>query len=107
MKLLMNYIFSNIIGSFILDDTGKIIDEILFNNVQEFQHKEKTENKLSKKHQAKPLPQENWHLALKNFRDSKYFPKFYERNLELTKQAVKDSVGDDLLIMQTISNFVD
>lgn len=103
----MNYIFSNIIGSFILDDKGKIIDEILFNNAQEFQNKEKNENKLSKKHQAKPLQQENWHLALKNFRDPEYFHKFYERNLELTKQAVKDSVGDDLLIMQTISNFVE
>jgi nucleolar protein 56 len=38
------------------------------------------------------------------FKDKKYFKQFYEKNLKLTKKAIKDSVQEDQLIMQAISN---
>ncbi|MEK6899760.1 MAG: hypothetical protein AABX05_01420, partial [Nanoarchaeota archaeon] len=98
----MNYLFTNVLGSFVLDDKLNILDFILFKNREEYDHKEKTEEKLAKKHNTKPLPEDKLHQTLLLFKDSKYFPQFYQQNLELTKEALRHSVNEDNLIIQAI-----
>ena len=100
-----NYLFTNLIGSFVLDSNLKIINQIPFKNLEEYQHKEITENKLHQKYsQLQILPIEKLPQVLELFKDAKYYEQFYQRNLQLTKQAVKASVSEDLLIIQAISN---
>lgn len=100
----MNYIFSNILGAFVIDDQLKVLDSLLFKSVEDYKNKEKTEAKLQKKHHAKPLPKEKLPQALLLFKDTKYYQDFYQKNLELTKEGLKHAVNEDNLIMQTIAN---
>ena len=100
----MNYIFTNILGTFIIDEKSAIIDSLLFKSLEEYQHHEHAEAKLQQKHHAQPLPAEKLPQALLLFKESKYFQDFYNKNVELTKQGLKHAVNEDNLIMQAIAN---
>lgn len=100
----MNYIFTNVLGTFIFDEKLTIVDSFLFKSLEEYNSKEKSEAKLQQKHNTKPLPKEKLPQALLAFKDAKYYQDFYDKNLELTKLALKHSVNEDNLIMQAIAN---
>lgn len=100
----MNYIFSNIIGTFILDEKLNIVDSSPFKTINEYKNKEKAETKLKKKHNAQPLPKEKLPQALLAFKEPKYYTDFYQKNLQLTKEGLKNAVNEDNLIMQAIAN---
>ncbi|MBI4147652.1 hypothetical protein HY494_03305 [Candidatus Woesearchaeota archaeon] len=100
----MNYIFTNILGTFILDEKLTIIDSLLFKSIEEYKNKETSEAKLNKKHNAKLLPKERLPQALLLFKEVKYYPDFYHKNLELTKEGLKQAVNEDNLVMQAIAN---
>ena len=104
----MNYIFTNIIGSFVLDEELKIVDSLLFKDIKEYYNKDKAEKRLQSEHKnLQFLPDKKVPKVLLLFKDKKYFKEFYQRNLELTKQAVTSSVNEDQLIVQTIANIGD
>jgi len=86
----MKYRFTNIIGSFVFDENFKVVDKTLFKNLGDYN---KTVNKLEAKQLRK---------ILSYFKDN-YHKEFYQRNLELTKQSIKDSVNNDSLIIQSIN----
>lgn len=100
----MAYIFTNILGTFVLDEKLTVVDSLLFRSIDEYKNKDRTEIKLSKKHHAKPLPKEKIPQALLLFKNQKYHQEFYQKNLELTKEGLKHSVNEDNLIMQAIAN---
>ncbi len=75
------YLFKNLFGSFVLDKD--------FNVVKTKEHKglkEPSGEKLLK--------------AMEHFKQKKYFNEFYEKNLKLTKQKIKESFSEDILIVQ-------
>ncbi len=101
----MQFLYTNIIGTFVLDDKLNIQDKIEFQSYRDFLKKEKFEEILHKKHsQLKLLPQEKLGSALALFKKKEFFSLFYKHNVELTKINIKDSVSEDQLIMQTIAN---
>jgi len=101
----MKYLFTNVVGSFVLDDQLEIIDSLPFANMQEYEHKENTEQKLKKRHpQLTPLPLDKLPKVLLQFKDPQYYNAFYAPNLALTKAAIKQSVTEDIFVMQTIAN---
>jgi len=83
----MKYQFNNIIGNFIIDDKPKIVSQL-----------KNADEKL------KELPKKLLPEVLNLFKDKKYYSEFYQKNIQLTKQAIKESVNEDNLIIQTISN---
>lgn len=101
----MDYIYTNLLGSFVLDNSLKVKESVLFESPEDYLQKEKIEQKLNKKypHLQKILP-EKLPLVLSLFKDQKYASEFHQRNIFLTKQDIKASVSDDLLIMQTIAS---
>ncbi|MDP3734205.1 MAG: hypothetical protein Q8R37_03165 [Nanoarchaeota archaeon] len=101
----MIYLFTTIIGSFILDHKLQLIHFQQFKDITEFQEKEKGEAQLRKKYQQlQPLPPEKYPLALAMLKNKQYFSLFHQQNMALTKQAISSSVNEDNLIIQTISN---
>jgi len=50
------------------------------------------------------MPKEGIPRVLINFRDKKYFKEFYNKNVEITKQKIKESVTEDGFIVNAISN---
>lgn len=84
----MNYRFKNILGTFVLNESLTVISA-------------KDDSK------AQDLPKEKVSQALALFKDPKYYQTFYEENLKLTQLAIKNSVTEDQLIMQTISNIIE
>jgi len=99
-----NFIFSNILGSFVFSQNYKIIDGLLYKNIEQFKDKKKYEEKLMQKHKNLVVPNDK-HLynILLFFNNKKYFSELYKKNLELTKNSIKESVKNDSLIIQTIS----
>jgi len=95
----MKHIYKNIIGDFILDHL-RITDQVLFKDLNE-------KTNLAQKYKAQELPDKYLPKVLDIFQDKKYFSHFREMNIKLIKQQLKDSVGDDWLIIQTISNIND
>jgi len=101
----MKYLFTNVLGSFVFDASLHVHDSIEFKTVEEFNQKQLSEQKLQKKHpDLIPLPAEKIAEVLSHFKQPKYFSQFYQANLVITKKAIKESVSDDILIMQTIAN---
>jgi|TARA_Y100000310_G_scaffold173732_1_gene173871 nucleolar protein 56 len=98
------FIFSNIIGSFVFDENYKLVDGLLFKDIAQYGDKEEYEKKLIQKHKGitKPKSNELYDILL-FFKNKKYFSHFYNKNIELTKNSIRESVNNDALIIQTIN----
>ena len=99
------YIFSNILGVFVFDEQFKIVDEALFGNLEDYKNKDKFIEKIRKKHRDLEEPDEN---ALKSiliyFKSMQFIKNFHDKNLQLTKLDIKNSVKSDTLISQGINS---
>ncbi len=82
----MRHIFTNILGEFIYDEETNSIE------------------KSKDKSQLEQLPKEKLSKILPLFKKEEYFKEFYKENLRLSKDSIKGSVSEDLLIIQAISN---
>lgn len=99
-----NYIFTNVIGTFIFNEKYKIIGGLLFKDIEQYKDKKIYEDKLIKKHGDAQNPDDNQLcIILDFFKNGKYFSQFRKKNLELTKMLVKESVNTGSLIIQTIN----
>lgn len=103
----MIYLFTNVIGSFILDENLRIVDSLPFKTISDYRHKSKFEQKLNKKYHPSLLPEEKWPKVLSLFRPEHFFSIFYQQNLFLTKEALKNSVKEDQFIIQAVSNILE
>ena len=99
------YLFSNILGVFVFDDKFDAVDKIMLNDFDDYKNKEKFIEKLKNKHEHLKEPDEG---AFKNilsyFKNKQFYNEFYGKNLQLTKSDVKNSVTDDILLMQSINS---
>ena len=99
------FIFSNIIGSFVFDGNCKLIDGLLFKDFEQYKSKKEYEEKLKQKHKDISAPTEkDLYNVLLFLKDKKYHSQFHGKNLEITKNSVKESVKNDTLIIQAISS---
>ncbi len=99
------YTFTNILGTFALDDNLQIIDKIMFEDAEDYLCRAQFEKKLKEKHKGlQPLPENRIQTILELFKDKEYYQAFYIQNLKLTKIKIKESVTEDQLIIQTIAN---
>ncbi len=100
------YLFSNVLGVFVFDEKFKVEDEILFKDLEEYNNKEKFIDKLLNKHKNLKEPDET---AIKNilnyFKNKEFLGNFYDKNLQLAKLNVKNSVNNDNFIAQSV-NFI-
>lgn len=81
----MKYQYTNILGTFLLQETDKIIKRGTFAKVR-------------------PLPEDKITSVLSLFKDSGYFQAFRQKNLRQSKRDLKAAINQDHLINQTISN---
>ena len=99
------YIVSNVIGTFVFNEHFSLIDKKLFKNSEQYKDKTEVEKEFLKKYKnlKKPEGKELSRILL-FFKERGYFREFYNRNMVLTKEGIKASVKDDLLIIQAISS---
>ncbi len=109
------YLYSNIIGTFVLNQNFQIREKVLFSKkelsknfkqLQEGNVLESEKKFLKKFKKIKDLRQEpNQKVLLKVYNVLyDYRKEFYDNNLYLTKTQIKESVSQDLLIIQTSSS---
>jgi len=99
------YIFTNVIGTFVFNEHFNLLDKKMFKNSEQYKDKGKIEGEFSKRYKSLKKPEgRELYRVLEFFRKKEYFKGFYEGNLRFSKEAIKASVKDDLLIMQAISN---
>ena len=103
-----NYFFAHIAKLFIFNEHFKEIYSKTFNNIEEYKNHASLLKDLEKKYgKLEPLPPENLPAVLSSLKDPSNFPIFFERNLLLTKQSLKESVTDDVHIIQTVYTMED
>lgn len=101
------HLFSNILGVFVFDAQFKVADEVLFDSLDEFKNKEKIIKKIKNRHSSLKEPDaDSLKKILLHFKNKKFFGDFYNKNLQLAKLGVKNSVGNDAMLMQSI-NLID
>ena len=99
------YLFTNVLGAFVFDEKFNVIDEILFNNIDNYQNKEKSIEKLKNKHKnLKEIDENSLKNILIHFKNSKFFNDFYQKNIELTKIDLRKSVTMDILRIQSVNS---
>jgi len=110
----MTYIYSNLIGSFVISESlqsehkFEIKECKKFKNLKEFLNKDKIEKQLVKKNsKSKVATAKEAQQFLGLFNKPEYFDIFRERNFSYTRQLIKESINEDNLIVQTISNIND
>jgi nucleolar protein 56 len=80
----------------------------MFRNSEDYNNKDKFEKEFLKKYKDLKKPEgEELKRILAFFKKKEYFKEFYSKNLIITKKLVKESVKDDLLIIQAINNIAD
>jgi len=52
----VKFIFSNILGSFVFSQNYKLLDGLLFKDIEQFKDKKKHEEKLQQKHKNLTVP---------------------------------------------------
>jgi len=102
------FIFSNVIGSFVFSEYYELEDGLLFKDIEQYKNKKKYETKLIQKHGKLAAPSDDdLFNILFFFKNKKYFSQFHNKNMELTKDSIRNSVHDDTLIVQTINSIED
>ncbi|MFH0701090.1 MAG: hypothetical protein V2A62_01495 [Candidatus Woesearchaeota archaeon] len=101
----MKYWFAHFLSGLVLDQNLKVLEEVKFSSLSDYENRTATESKLKKKYpDLQPLPLEKVSPVLETFSRPKYFSDFYQRNVQLTKQGIKASVSEDGFIIQAIAN---
>lgn len=101
------FIFTNILGTFAFTESHKPAGGLLFRDIGQYNEKEAYEDKLRQKHGNLAEPEGNdLYSILLFFKDGKYFPEFLKKNRELSRESIRNSVGNDALVMQAI-NIID
>jgi len=101
----MKYWFAHLLSGLVLDSSLKVVEEVKFSSLSDYESREQTFERLKKKNpDLQHLPQEKWNKVLEHFKDKKYFSEMYKRNLHLSQKGVRDSVSEDWLIIQAIAN---
>ncbi len=85
----MKYYFKNILGNFALDRNFSLMEEV------------------SRQDNLESVPKEKLPQALWLFKNKRFYPQFYQKNLELTKIAIRNSVSPDQLISNTIASITE
>jgi nucleolar protein 56 len=99
------YLYTNIIGSFVFDESFNIVEEVICKNLDDYKNKDKCEAELKKKYKSLKSPDnEELKAILICLKNKKYHFKFYELNQELTKSDVRDSVDESALIIQAVKS---
>ncbi|MBI2659407.1 hypothetical protein HYX05_04905 [Candidatus Woesearchaeota archaeon] len=101
------YLFSNVLGVFVFDENFEVVDKITFQNLGDYQNKDKSIETVKNKHKALEEPDErSLTKILLYFKKNRLFSDFYSRNLQITKSDVRNSATDDILLIQSI-NLID
>ncbi|MBI2541844.1 hypothetical protein HYV80_03995 [Candidatus Woesearchaeota archaeon] len=97
------YLFSNVLGVFVFDGKAGVIDELLFNGLDDYQNKAKFIEKIRDKHgNLKEPDADTLKKILLHFKNEKFFGDFYSKNIQLSKLGMRNSVGNDVLLIQSI-----
>jgi len=99
------YLFSNVLGIFVFDEKFEVVHKILFDNLEDYQNKENFIEQIRNKYKNLKEPDEEIvRKLLLYFKHNKFFNDFYDKNLQLTKYDIKNSVNNDILIAQAINS---
>ena len=99
------YLFTNVLGVFVFDENLEVVGKILFENLEDYRNKEKSIEKIKKQYEnIKEPDEEKFRKMLMYFKNFQFFNDFYNKNIQITKLDVKNSVSNDTLLIQAIKS---
>src|SRR3989338_729116 len=102
------YLYVNVIGAFVVSDNLKVIDQEMFHSVKDISSRKLSLARPGKKYKHLDSPSPKMFLSIESlFQDKKHQALFHDRNLDLSKQAVKEAITDDIWLMQCMAAIED
>ena len=97
------HVFSNILGIFAFDEKLDIVEKVSFGYLMEEDEKKKIIGEFAKKYQGFSEPDSKTLCQmLQKLRAEEFTGQFRKLNTELSKSGVRDSVKEDILLIQSI-----
>jgi nucleolar protein 56 len=96
----MQYQFTHLLGTYLYDDKSKKLEALNQKSSKPSSPKGPVKNSSG----FPEAPPEKVTEILALFREKSNFPQFHEKNIQLTKEAIRRSVDSDQLIIQAVSN---
>lgn len=96
------YVFSNVIGSFVFDKKGNVIDSVPFKDINDYLNRSETHNRLKKKYHASEAEGSQLTKILAHFSLSLYDEQLRKMNLMITRSDIKNAVKKDTYIIQAV-----
>ncbi|MBS3100735.1 hypothetical protein J4204_01230 [Candidatus Woesearchaeota archaeon] len=97
------YIFSNVLGVFVFDEKINVVEEVSFGSFNN-EIRDGLAKSLKGKYNAAEPDEAAYKNILHYFNNKKFFADFRDKNLQLTKSGVKNSVGNDILVIQAVNS---
>ena len=99
----MAFIFSNVTGAFVFNDNLDTIDKVIFKSLNDYRSREQAINSLKARHKDAKEPGEKEKTGiLAHFKSREFLSHFRSRNIEISREDIRNSVKEDLLIIQSI-----
>ena len=99
----MAFIFSNLVGAFVFDENFHVKEQIIFRNLSDYQNKSNTLSLLQSKYPDAKHPEgKQLSEILAYFKKKEFFHEFYRKNIDITRIGIRNSVAEDLLIIQAV-----
>lgn len=105
----MECIFCNILGCFVFDNQLRVIDKIVFKDCNDFKdNKDKAVEKLKGRNKSvREADAKDIQKIISYFKNNEFFDKFRSSNISFTKESLKESVKDDVLIIQAVHSLAE
>ena len=97
-------LYTNVTGSYVFNKEGKKLSEIKFAKLEDYKKSDKSERALLERFPGAVKKTDK--KVLEHFRKNmhEYKEQFYNQNIELTKESIKQHVSNIVLIIQCINN---
>ncbi len=100
----MNYLFEHLLGMIVCDENGNSKEKYECHSLEDYYKKNEIEKKI--RHTFKDLQEPSIEIKkriLETLKHEKNAHAFVEYNRDLTKEAIKNAVTDEFLIIETIN----
>ncbi len=104
----MKILYSNIIGVFVFDEHIHVTDSVMFRTHEDYLNKARSESLLQSKYKHWTKPNEKQlRKIFVFFKNKDFFGSFHQMNIFVSKERIRESIKEDMLVIQAVNNIDD
>lgn len=104
----MAFIFSNLIGAFVFDEDFHVKEQRIFKSMPDYQNRSSALSQLQSEYPDAKHPEgKQLSEILAYFKKKEFFHELYRKNIDITRIGIRNSVAEDLLVIQAVGSIED